>query len=67
MKMNNVKTRNPVVKSLSLDEKIWDWIDEKAALMRMERTAFVQELIADIAGLVEFQRPKISMKDVTKK
>lgn len=65
--MNNIKMRNPVVKSLSLDEAIWAWIDEKAALMKMERTAFVQELIADIAGMVEFQRPKFTMKDVTKK
>jgi hypothetical protein len=54
------------VKSLSLKKVLWVWIDEKAELMGMDRTEFVTELIAGIAGFNHLLRPKTTMKDILK-
>ena len=53
-------------RSISLKLEVWDWIDEKAALMRMGRSEFIQELIADRAGMMHLVRPPMSLSEVIK-
>ena len=56
--------KNTEVKSVSLNPEVWAWIDEKAALMRMGRSEFIQELIADKAGMMHLVRPPMSLNEV---
>ena len=61
-----MKQRKYTIVSFSLDDRAVEWLDEKAELMKLDRSAFLEQVIGEVSGITELKRPAFTIKRLGK-